>query len=83
LRNALIPVVTLIGLQLGFLMGGAIVTETMFAWPGIGRLTIGAITSNDMPLAQGAIICLSAGFIIVNLIVDLLYAVLNPRINLA
>lgn len=83
LRNALIPVVTLIGLQLGFLMGGAIVTETMFAWPGIGRLTIGAITSNDLPLAQGAIICLSAGFIIVNLIVDLLYAVLNPRINLA
>lgn len=82
LRNALIPVVTLIGLQLGFLMGGAIVTETMFAWPGIGRLTIGAITSNDLPLAQGAILCLSAGFVIVNLIVDLLYAVLNPRINL-
>lgn len=82
LRNALIPVITLIGLQIGFLMGGAIVTETMFAWPGIGRLTIGAIASNDMPLAQGAILCLSAGFVVVNIIVDMLYVVLNPRIRL-
>ncbi len=81
LRNALIPVVTLIGLQIGFLLGGAVVTETIFSWPGVGRLAVGAILSADFPMAQGTIIVLSAGFIVINLIVDLLYAVLDPRVR--
>lgn len=80
LRNALIPVVTLVGLQIGFLLGGSIVTETMFAWPGVGRMAVGAITSSDFPLAQGAILILAIGFMTVNLIVDVLYAYLDPRI---
>ncbi len=81
LRNALIPVVTLIGLQIGFLLGGAVVTEQVFSWPGVGRLAVGAITSSDLPMAQGTIIVLSLGFIIVNLVVDLLYGVLDPRVR--
>lgn len=81
LRNALIPVVTLIGLQIGFLLGGAVVTETIFSWPGVGRLAVGAISSSDTPMAQGAIIVLSAGFILINLTVDLLYGVLDPRVR--
>lgn len=81
LRNALIPVVTLIGLQAGFLLGGAVITETIFAWPGVGRLAVGAITANDFPLAQGAIIALSLGFIAINLLVDIFYAVLDPRVS--
>jgi ABC-type dipeptide/oligopeptide/nickel transport system permease component len=81
LRNALIPVVTLIGLQIGFLLGGAVVTETIFTWPGVGRLAVGAILSSDFPMAQGTIIVLSLGFIIINLVVDLLYAVLDPRVR--
>ncbi|MBC7434390.1 MAG: ABC transporter permease [Rubritepida sp.] len=83
LRNALIPVVTLIGLQIGFLLGGAVVTETIFSWPGVGRLAVGAILSADFPMAQGTIIVLSAGFILINLGVDLLYAVLDPRVRLS
>lgn len=83
LRNALIPVVTLIGLQIGFLLGGAVVTETIFSWPGVGRLAVGAILSADFPMAQGTIIVLSAGFILINLTVDLLYAVLDPRVRQA
>jgi len=81
LRNALIPVVTLIGLQIGFLLGGSVVTETMFAWPGVGRMAVGAITSSDFPLAQGAILILAVGFMVVNLVVDVLYAWLDPRIG--
>ncbi|MCA3338987.1 MAG: ABC transporter permease [Roseomonas sp.] len=81
LRNALVPVVTLIGLQIGFLLGGAVVTETVFAWPGVGRLAVGAILSSDFPTAQGTIIVLSLGFIVVNLVVDVLYAALDPRIR--
>ncbi len=81
LRAALIPVVTLIGLQIGILLGGAVVTETMFAWPGIGRLTVGAILSKDLPLAQGAIIFLSLIFIGINLLVDVTYAALDPRVR--
>jgi glutathione transport system permease protein len=83
LRNALIPVVTLIGLQIGFLLGGAVVTETVFSWPGVGRLAVGAILSSDFPMAQGTIIVLSLGFIVINLIVDLLYGVLDPRVRAA
>jgi len=81
LRNALIPVVTLIGLQIGFLLGGAVVTETVFSWPGVGRLAVGAILSADFPMAQGTIIVLSLGFIIINLVVDVLYAALDPRMR--
>ncbi|CAM5772174.1 ABC transporter permease [Bosea minatitlanensis] len=81
LRNALVPVVTLIGLQIGFLLGGAVVTESVFSWPGIGRLAVGAILSSDLPMAQGTIIVLSLGFILINLAVDVLYAVLDPRVR--
>lgn len=81
LRNALIPVVTLIGLQIGFLLGGAVVTETIFSWPGVGRLAVGAILSSDFPMAQGTILVLAGGFIAVNLAVDLLYVALDPRVR--
>lgn len=81
LRNALIPVVTLVGLQAGYLLGGAVVTETIYSWPGVGRLAVGAILSSDFPLAQGAIIVLALAFIVINLIVDVLYAVLDPRVQ--
>jgi ABC-type dipeptide/oligopeptide/nickel transport system permease component len=81
LRNALIPVVTLIGLQIGFLLGGAVVTETIFTWPGVGRLAVGAILSSDFPMAQGTIIVLSLGFILINLVVDVLYGLLDPRVR--
>jgi ABC-type dipeptide/oligopeptide/nickel transport system permease component len=81
LRNALIPVLTLIGLQAGYLLGGAVVTETIFSWPGVGRLAVGAILASDFPLAQGTILVLALGFILINLIVDLLYAALDPRVK--
>jgi len=81
LRNALIPVVTLIGLQAAFLLGGAVVTETMFAWPGVGRLAVGAIVSSDFPTAQGAIMILAMAFLLINLLVDVLYVFLDPRVQ--
>ena len=81
LRHALIPVVTLIGLQIGFLLGGAVVTETIFSWPGVGRLAVGAIMSSDFPMAQGTILVLAGGFILVNLGVDLLSLRLDPRLR--
>lgn len=80
LRNALIPIVTLVGLQVGFLLGGAIVTETIFSWPGVGRLAVGAILASDLPLAQGAILMLALAFIVTNLLVDVLYTFLDPRL---
>ena len=83
LRNALIPVVTLIGLQAAFLLGGAVVTETMFSWPGVGRLAVGAIVSSDFPTAQGAIMILAIAFLTINLIVDVLYVYLDPRVQSA
>lgn len=82
-RNALIPVVTLIGLEFGALLGGAVITESIFAWPGVGRLTIQAIYGRDLPLVQAAVIVLAAVFVLINLLVDLLYVVLDPRIRLA
>jgi ABC-type dipeptide/oligopeptide/nickel transport system permease component len=81
LRNALIPVVTLIGLQAAFLLGGAVVTETIFSWPGVGRLAVGAIVSSDYPTAQGAIMMLAIGFLLINLLVDILYVYLDPRVQ--
>lgn len=83
MRNALIPVVTLIGLEFGALLGGAVITESIFAWPGVGRLTIQAIYGRDIPLVQAAVIVLAGLFVVINLIVDLLYVVLDPRIRLA
>lgn len=83
LRNALIPVVTLVGLQAAFLLGGAVVTETMFSWPGVGRLAVGAIVTSDYPTAQGAIMILALAFLVINLIVDVLYVVLDPRVQRA
>jgi peptide/nickel transport system permease protein len=81
LRNALVPIVTIIGLQFGTLLGGAVITETVFAWPGIGRLLIEAIRNRDYPIIQGAVLFITVGFVLVNLLVDILYAYLNPRIR--
>jgi peptide/nickel transport system permease protein len=81
LRNALIPVVTVIGLQFGALLAGAIVTETIFAWPGIGRLTINAISNRDYALVQGCLLCIGLTYVAVNFFTDLIYSALNPRIR--
>jgi ABC-type dipeptide/oligopeptide/nickel transport system permease component len=83
LRNALIPLVTVIGLQFGALLGGAVITETIFAWPGVGRLTIQAIQTKDLPLVQACVLLLASIFVLANLLVDLLYAYLDPRIRMA
>ncbi|MBM4340233.1 MAG: ABC transporter permease [Deltaproteobacteria bacterium] len=81
LKNALIPVVTVIGLQTGTLLGGAVLTEIVFAWPGIGRLLVEAILSRDYPVVQGVVLLIATVFIFVNLIVDILYSYLDPRIR--
>lgn len=81
LKNALIPVVTVIGLEAGYLLGGAILTETVFAWPGLGRLIVEAIFQRDYPLVQGCILVIATTFVSVNLLVDLSYAWLDPRIR--
>lgn len=81
LRNGLIPVVTLLGLQLGALLSGAMVTETIFSWPGIGRLTLEAINSRDYPLVQGCFLTIAITYVVVNLITDLVYSVVDPRIR--
>jgi peptide/nickel transport system permease protein len=81
LRNALIPVVTVIGIQFGALLGGAVITETVFAWPGIGRLLIQAINQQDFPLAVGAVTIIALIFVVLNLIVDLTYGFLDPRVR--
>ncbi|MGI6148578.1 MAG: ABC transporter permease [Firmicutes bacterium] len=81
LRNALIPVVTMIGLQFGGLMAGAVLTETIFAWPGIGRLVVDAINNKDFPLVQGTIMTFAIMYALINLVVDVLYAVLDPRLK--
>jgi len=81
LRNALLPVVTVIGLQFGALIGGAVLTETVFSWPGVGRLLVDSIFSRDYPVVQGVVLMLAVAFILVNLLVDLLYAYVDPRIR--
>ena len=83
LRNALIPIVTVIGLQTGLLLGGAVLTEHIFAWPGVGRLAFEAISNRDSPLVNGSILLFAATFVLVNLLIDVLYATLNPRIRYA
>ena len=81
LRNAMIPVLTLIGLQFGALLAGAIVTEKIFSWPGIGRLSVSAIENRDYPLLQGCILAIGLTYVLVNLVTDVLYMVVNPRIR--
>lgn len=81
LRNALMPVVTVVGVQFGSLLGGAIVTEVVFAWPGLGRLIVDSISQRDFPVVQGSILMLATIFVFANLLVDLSYSLLNPRIR--
>ncbi len=81
LRNAFIPVLTVIGLQVGLLLGGVVVTETIFSWPGVGRLAIQAIYARDFPVVQAVVFVFAVIFVMVNLVVDLLYALLDPRIG--
>ncbi len=81
LRNALIPVVTVVGLQVGLLLSGAILTETIFSWPGVGNWLIHGVQSRDYPVVQGGILLIATIVISVNLIVDMLYGVINPRIR--
>jgi peptide/nickel transport system permease protein len=81
LRNALIPIVTILGLQFGALLAGAIVTETIFSWPGIGRLTIQAISNRDYYLVQGCILCIGLTYVAVNFLTDMAYSALDPRIR--
>jgi ABC-type dipeptide/oligopeptide/nickel transport system permease component len=81
LKNAAVPVVTLIGLQFGTLLGGAVVTETIFAWPGVGRLAVQSVFVRDYPVVQAGVFVLALTFVAINLLVDLLYGVLDPRIR--
>jgi len=81
LRNALIPTVTVVGVQAGYLLGGAVLTETVFAWPGVGTLMVQGILARDFPLVQGCVLVIALGFVLVNLAVDVLYATLDPRIR--
>ncbi len=81
LKNALIPAVTVLGLQLGALLGGAVITETIFSRPGVGRLAVDAIGSRDFPLVQGTVLFVATGYVLVNLLVDISYAYIDPRIR--
>lgn len=81
LRNALLPVITIVGIQFGAMLGGAVVTETVFAWPGLGRLIINAISQRDFPIIQGGVLMMALIFTLVNLAVDISYAMVNPRIR--
>ena len=81
LKNALIPIVTVVGVQAGYLLGGAVLTETVFAWPGVGTLMVQGILARDFPLVQGCVLVVALSFVVINLAVDLLYAWLDPRIR--
>jgi peptide/nickel transport system permease protein len=81
LKNALIPIVTVVGVQAGYLLGGAVFTETVFAWPGVGTLMVQGILARDFPLVQGCVLVVALAFAVINLAVDLLYAWLDPRIR--
>jgi len=81
LKNALLPVVTVVGLQVGFLLGGAVLTETVFSWPGVGLQLYRAISTRDIPLIQGGVLLIAVTFVFINLVVDVLYAYLDPRIR--
>lgn len=81
LRNAMLPVITMIGLEAGSMLGGAIITETVFAWPGVGQLVVGAIFNRDYPVVQAAVFTIAVMFVLVNLGVDILYTVIDPRVR--
>lgn len=82
-RNALVPILTIVGIQLATILGGVIVVEVVFAWPGLGRLVYNAVAARDYPVIQGAVLLIAALFLLINLVVDVLYAVVDPRIRLA
>ena len=82
LKNAAIPIVTIVGIELGTLLGGSVITETIFAWPGVGRLSVQAISNRDYPVVQAAVFLLATTFVLVNLLVDVIYTYLDPRIRL-
>jgi len=81
LQNTLIPIITVVGLQLGTLIGGAVITESVFNWPGLGTLVINAIRARDWPIVQGSIIVIAVGFVVLNILVDALYTYVNPRVS--
>lgn len=81
-KNAAIPIVTIVGLELGTLLGGSVITETIFAWPGVGRLSVQAIYNRDYPVVQAAVFLLASTFVVINLLVDVVYTYLDPRIRL-
>src|SRR5262249_9658165 len=83
LRNALLPVVTVIGGHVGFWLGGAVLTETVFGWPGLGRLTLDATLARDYPVLLGMLLAVSLAVVLVNLVIDLIYTVIDPRVRLA
>jgi ABC-type dipeptide/oligopeptide/nickel transport system permease component len=83
LRNAILPIVTIVALQFGYILGGAVVVETIFAWPGLGLLTIQAIYNRDYPLVQAAVMFLTLSFVVINLLVDVSYQFIDPRIRLS
>jgi ABC-type dipeptide/oligopeptide/nickel transport system permease component len=80
-NNAINPIMTVLGLQVGYLLGGAILTESVFSWPGLGSMMVRAIQARDYPLVQGGVLTIAMTFVLVNLLVDLLYAVFDPRIR--
>ena len=81
LKNALIPIITVVGLQFGLLLGGAVLTETVFAWPGVGRLTYDAVSQRDYPLLQGVFMLFAFAIVLANLAIDLIYGYIDPRIK--
>ena len=81
-RNAAIPIITIFGIQIATLFSGAIITETIFSWPGVGRLIVAAVIGRDFPVIQGIVLIISTVVVIINLIVDILYRIIDPRISL-
>ncbi|NMB24917.1 MAG: ABC transporter permease, partial [Firmicutes bacterium] len=81
LRNGFIPILTVLGIQFGYLLGGSVIVETIFSWPGIGRLAVNSIMNRDLPVVQGTVLVFTLIFILVNLAVDILYAAIDPRIQ--
>jgi peptide/nickel transport system permease protein len=81
LKSALIPIVTVVGIQLGYLLGGAVIVEAVFAVPGVGRLALDSINMRDYPVVQGTVLFITAAFVFINLTVDILYAYLDPRVR--
>ncbi len=82
LRNALIPTVTIIGLSFGYMLGGAVITEVVFAWPGVGRYLVQAIFARDYPVIQGVILCIALSYVAVNFVTDVMYTLIDPRIRI-